>query len=152
MKIYLAGSLFKEADITQRKFEAKALREKGFDVYNPIEAPCNNKVSLPTPLDIFKKDYNELYTSDIMVVCLDDIISGNDMGVACELGLAYELGIKIIGVCSDIRMKTSNKYDVTPVGINHFALGLIHSAKADIFLSFDELISKIGEIKLEREI
>ncbi len=145
-KIYLAGSLFKEADIKQRVFEANRLRELGFEVYNPIEAPINNKNTLPTPLAIFTKDYIEIHNSNIMVVCLDDVVSGNDMGVAVELGIAYEIGLEIYAVLSDIRMKTSNQYDITPIGINHFLLGLLKARNVNVSSSFEELLINLKEV------
>lgn len=145
-KIYLAGSLFKESDIKQRIEEAKKLREKGYEVYNPIEAPCNDKVKLPSPSSIFDTDYTEMIKADIFVVCLDDIISGNDMGVACEIGLAHGLGMKIIGVMSDIRFPDSNQYKVPPVSINHFVLGLLEINEAKVYSSFQLLIDDIDNL------
>ena len=37
IKIYLAGPLFIQSEIDQRKAEAKKLRELGYEVYSPIE-------------------------------------------------------------------------------------------------------------------
>ena len=52
MKLYLAGSLFNEAEVAQRQKEGKILREMfpNLEIFNPIEQPFNeNKASLPTP-------------------------------------------------------------------------------------------------------
>ena len=42
-KIYIAGSLFNEAEVAQRLKEGKILRDriKGIDLFNPIEQPFN---------------------------------------------------------------------------------------------------------------
>ena len=86
-KIYIAGSLFNEAEINQRKLEEKKLRELGFDdIYNPINAPCNDKDRLPTSQDIFYGDTKEILDSDIVIA---DISNQSDLGVACELGIIW---------------------------------------------------------------
>ena len=44
-KIYLAGSLFNEAEVAQRKLEGNLLKDKFKDkikVFNPIEEPFND--------------------------------------------------------------------------------------------------------------
>lgn len=53
MKLYLAGALFNEGEIRQRKFEGVELRKHfpELDIFNPIDMPFNtNKASLPTAL------------------------------------------------------------------------------------------------------
>ena len=56
-KLYIAGSLFSEADINQRLKEGNMLESlTNFKVFNPILAPCNNKEKLPTANDIFWGD------------------------------------------------------------------------------------------------
>lgn len=59
MKIYVAGSLFNEAEVAQRKLEGELLKENfpELDIFNPIDQPFNeNKQSLPTPISIFEGD------------------------------------------------------------------------------------------------
>ena len=51
LKVYVAGSLFNEAEVAQRKKEGEILRATfpQLDIFNPIDQPFNeNKQSLPT--------------------------------------------------------------------------------------------------------
>lgn len=144
-KIYIAGSLFNEAEINQRKLEEKKLRELGFDnIYNPINAPCNDKDKLPTSQDIFYGDTKEILDSDIVIA---DISNQSDLGVACELGIIWACNAinklaetmpmeeilkvfkpkTLITHLSDIRKGTANQYkgNNIPVGFNQFMIGLV---------------------------
>ena len=124
MKVYLAGSLFNEAEVAQRLKEGQILREnvKGIDLFNPIEQPFNeNKQTLPTPIDIFDGDTNAVLAAD--VVLLD--MTNEDPGVMVELGIAVANNKKIIAVNSDIRLKSANKYDIPRYAMNHYVLGAI---------------------------
>ena len=124
MKVYLAGSLFNEAEVAQRLKEGQILREnvKGIDLFNPIEQPFNeNKQTLPTPIDIFDGDTNAVLAAD--VVLLD--MTNEDPGVMVELGIAVANNKKIIAVNSDIRLKSANKYDIPSYAMNHYVLGAI---------------------------
>lgn len=161
-KIYIAGSLFNEAEINQRKLEEKKLRELGFDdIYNPINAPCNDKNKLPTAQDIFNGDTIEILDSDII---LADISNQTDLGVACELGIVWacnaihkmletmpvEEVLKIfkpktvIAHLSDIRKGTANQYSGNniPVGFNQYMIGLVEDTgviKDNFSEALDEL-------------
>ena len=56
LKVYVAGSLFNEAEVAQRKAEGVMLRREfpELDIFNPIDQPFNeNKQSLPTPEMIY---------------------------------------------------------------------------------------------------
>ena len=85
-KLYLAGSLFSEAEINQRLKEGNMLESMtAYEVFNPITAPCNDKEKLPSASDIFWGDTAEVLESK----CIVADISNNDVGVACELGIAW---------------------------------------------------------------
>lgn len=89
-KGYIAGALFNEAEVKQRRYEGEKLREVTGDKvewYNPIEAPINDKSKLPTATDIFSLDTKKVIESDFIVAD----ITNNDVGVAMELGIAYGL-------------------------------------------------------------
>lgn len=138
MKIYLAGSMFSEAEIAARLHEAKMIRErlKDIELYSPIEQPFNeNKSSLPTPQDIYNGDIDAIKNCDVIVV---DLGCWYDQGVMIELGVAAGLnesmnddadlsnkGIYIIGHLSDIRVPTANQYPVPSFGYNHLALAVV---------------------------
>lgn len=125
MKLYLAGPLFNEAQVAQRKLEGRILRESfpELEIFNPIDQPFNeNKESLPTPIDIYNGDTLAVEKCDIFICDL----SIEDVGVATELGIALYTDTKIIiGINSDIRLKSSNKYDIPTCGMNHYVLGAI---------------------------
>ncbi|MBS5114261.1 MAG: nucleoside 2-deoxyribosyltransferase [Erysipelotrichaceae bacterium] len=145
MKLYLAGSLFNEAEVAQRQKEGKILREMfpNLEIFNPIEQPFNeNKASLPTPEMIYEADANAVIDCDIFIADL----TNEDSGVMVELGLAIQSQTKIIiGINSDIRLKTANQYDIPTYGMNHFVLGGI--LKYGYFVhSFDEAMNKLKEL------
>ncbi|NLW51866.1 MAG: nucleoside 2-deoxyribosyltransferase [Tissierellia bacterium] len=145
MKVYVAGSLFNEAEVNQRKLEGRILRERfpNLEIFNPIDQPFNeNKQSLPTPIDIYEGDTKAVEECDIFIADL----SNSDTGVACELGIAIYTNTKIIiGINSDIRIASANKYDVPTVGMNHYILGAI--LKHGHFLnSFEEACDKLEEL------
>lgn len=144
MKVYLAGALFNEAEVTQRLKEGKLLREAlpNIELFNPIEQPFNtDKQSLPTPISIYTKDAKAVYDSD---VCIFDI-TNEDSGVMVELGLAIAYGKKIIAVNSDIRLKSANKYDIPSYSMNHFVLGGILKYGVLVY-SFSEVIEELKKI------
>lgn len=143
-KVYLAGSLFNEAEVAQRLKEGKLLREriKDIDLFNPIEQPFNeNKQSLPTPQTIYINDRDAVKNSDIVIFDL----TNEDPGVMVELGIAVETGKKIIGINSDIRLKSANKYDIPTYGMNHFVLGAILEHGVLVY-SFEEAISELEKM------
>lgn len=123
MKVYLAGSLFNEAEVAQRKLEGKIMRERfpQLDIFNPIDQPFNqDKSSLPTSIAIFEGDANAVRDCDIFIADL----TNEDAGVMMELGMAVERNTKIIiGINSDIRLPDAHRYDIPTYGMNHFVLG-----------------------------
>lgn len=146
MKLYLAGSLFNEAEVIQRKLEGIKLRENfnqhNIEIFNPIDQPFNeDKQTLPTPIDIFNGDTKAVINSDIFIADL----TNEDPGVMMELGIAIMSNTKIIiGINSDIRLKSANKYDIPSYSMNHYVLGglLKHGY---LVYSFDEAISLLKE-------
>ncbi len=149
MKLYLAGALFNEAEVTQRKLEGKLLRErfKNLDIFNPIDQPFNDdKSTLPTPITIFEGDTKAVEEADIFVADL----TNEDAGVMVELGIAMYTDTKlIIGINSDIRLGSANKYDVPSYAMNHYVLGGIQ--KHGVFVrSFNEALDVIEEFLNKR--
>ena len=170
-KGYLAGSLFSEAEVSQRLKEGSILRKEtpNIEWFNPIEAPCNDKSKLPTAADIFIGDTNEVINSDYVIADL----SNSDPGVMMELGIAWGLqyayevvreiftdldaddlnflsenGIKkrkIQAVLSDIRIPSSHNYEgvYIPMSFNQFVIGGIENMDGDIVSSFDKAVENI---------
>lgn len=144
-KLYLAGSLFNEAEVAQRKLEGRLLRERfgqKLEIFNPIDQPFNtNKESLPTPVDVFKGDYEAVKSADVVIADL----TNNDPGVMAELGIAYENHAFIIGIDSDIRLMSANKYEIPTYGMNHFILGLIQSRDGVLATSFAQAMDELDK-------
>lgn len=149
LNLYIAGALFNEAEISQRKLEAKILfKEFGnkIQVFNPIDQPFNiNKASLPTPQMIYKNDANAVLKSDIIIIIFD--ITNDDPGVLVELGIAFMSKKKPIIICvnSDIRLADANKYSIPTYSINHFVLGGILTY-GHLVKNFDEAVKKLKQI------
>lgn len=146
MKIYVAGSLFNEAEVAQRKKEGIILRKEfpNAKIFNPIDQPFNEdkKSNLPTPIEIFEGDTNAVLNSDIFLAD----ITNDDPGVLVELGIAIQNKTKhIICINSDIRLKGSNKYEIPPYSMNHYVLGGILKHGTLVY-SFEEAINKIKEL------
>lgn len=142
MKLYVAGSLFNEAEVQQRKLEGKLLRENfpQLDIFNPIDQPFNeDKQTLPTPIDIYDGDTKAVEECDIFIADL----TNEDAGVMVELGIALYTNTKlIIGINSDIRLQSANQYDVPTYGMNHYVLGAILK-RGKFVRSFNEAIDVI---------
>lgn len=125
MKVYLAGALFNEAEVAQRKKEGKLLRENfpQLEIFNPIDQPFNeNKQTLPTPVEIYEGDTKAVEACDIFIAD----ITNEDAGVMVELGIAIKSNTNIIiGINSDIRLASANQYEIPTYGMNHYVLGAI---------------------------
>lgn len=142
MKVYIAGSLFNEAEAVQRKKEGELLRQNfpGLEIFNPIDQPFNeNKEALPTPQEIYEGDTRAVEECDIFIADL----TNEDAGVMVELGIAIQSDTAIIiGINSDIRLKSANRYEVPTYGMNHYVLGAI--LKHGYFVhSFEEAIEQL---------
>lgn len=143
-KLYLGGSLFSESEVNQRIKEGNMLEHlTNYEVYNPIQAPCNDKSKLPTSEDIFWGDTKEILESDVVLM---DMSNQTDLGCSTELGIVWmcnymhqlaEQGYtleqileeipkkKFIGHLSDIRKGTSHMYQGNriPFGYNQYTMG-----------------------------
>lgn len=171
IKIYNAGPLFTRGEIRDRVEEGIELRDiskYGFSVYNPIDAPCNDKSKLPTSADIFNGDIKEVLSSDIVIANLDHEDPGTmaELGIAWALNYAYEVlidmfpnlptevwydlfnrGIKpkqIEVVAFDLREETAGMYDgvYVPFGRNQFVVGMIEDS-GSINKTFTEALSNV---------
>lgn len=163
-KVYIAGSLFNEAEVDKRLKEEKQLREIGFsNIFNPISSPQNDKKRLPSSAEIFWGDTEKILDSDVVVA---DISNSVDLGVACELGIVWSCNYinelatngfnleqilkimkkkELITHLSDIRKGTSNQYknNYIPWGFNQFEIGMIE----DIGVIRDNFKEVLDELK-----
>ncbi len=106
-KIYLAAPLFSEAELNYNLylksilnpyFEVFLPQEDGELILNLIKNGVSNQVAANK---IFNSDVNAIKRCDIILVVLDGRTI--DEGVAFELGLAFALGKKCIGLQTDVR-------------------------------------------------
>ena len=79
MNVYLAGPLFTEGEMKQRREEAKILRELGYEVYSPLEQ--NDEIGFDVD-ELYRRDIKAMEDADIAVLCLDNY----DSGTMAELG------------------------------------------------------------------
>ena len=162
-KLYLAGSLFSEAEINQRLKEGNMLESMtAYEVFNPILAPVNNKDKIPEASDLFWGDTSEILESSVVVAD----ISNNDVGVACEMGIAWACNYlhylvdggyslqDILSIMkkkyvyahlSDIRKNTAHMYrgNYVPWGTNQFLIGCIEDT-GEIKDSFQEVLNELS--------
>lgn len=146
MKVYVAGSLFNEAEVAQRKREGELLRAAfpNLEIFNPIDQLFNeNKASLPSPEMIFDGDTEAVLDCDIFIADL----TNDDPGVMCELGIAImnEKTKIIIGINSDIRLRDAHRYELPTYGVNHYVLGGVLKHGHFVY-SFAEAIEKLKEL------
>lgn len=106
-RLYLAGPLFSEAELRFNK-ELKHILSDLFDVYLPQEDGqllvklLEAGVPVPTAKkSIFAHDMAALEKTDYLLLLLDGRVI--DEGAAFELGVAYTLGKKCVGLQTDPR-------------------------------------------------
>lgn len=163
-KLYLAGSLFSEAEVNQRIKEGNMLKHlTNYDVFNPITDGANDKTKLPTPLDVFKADTDKILEADVLVA---DISNQSDPGVFMELGITYACNLlhklstegkslddileimkkkTVLTHLSDIRKSTAHMYqgNEIPWGYNAYVLGGIYDTEGKIKDNFQEVLNEL---------
>lgn len=105
-KIYFASPLFSEMERVYNENLVHNIRETYPDVqiYVPQEqGEINDKNAYADSVAIAKYDTDALLDSELMVAVLDG--STIDVGVATEIGVAYQAGIPIIGLYTDSRQQ-----------------------------------------------
>ena len=129
INIYLAGPLFTQAEMDQRKYEAEKLRVLGYEVYSPIEQ--NNDIGYDID-ELYRRDIVAMTTADISVLCLDNL----DSGTMAELGwfLAKEKPV--------FSHWTNWKY---PEPDNLFIRGLALQDPNKLFKNLDSLLAHLTE-------
>ncbi|WP_243342969.1 nucleoside 2-deoxyribosyltransferase [Anaerococcus sp. AGMB09787] len=110
MKIYLGCDLFTEGQRLQAKKVQGALEEEfgdGIDLYNPADNDeINDKeAGFASTYQILLGDYDRLKESDLLIGLMDT----KDLGLAAEMGIAFQLGIPIFQLYTDIRLTGNDK-------------------------------------------
>ena len=153
LRIYFANDLFNEATVMFNAYVVKKIREKYGDkveVYLPQENDAiNDKSAYADSQMIAKADYDKLKGSNLLIAVLDS----QDFGVGVEIGIAYEMGLPILGLYSDTRQQGADNAKkveaLKEIGENQFsytnlmAVGLIKN-NGVLVDSATKMIESIG--------
>lgn len=120
-KIYLGCDLFIDGQRNQAASVKYTILER-LDIYNRING-TDHKVSIYNPAEnleindksagfatgaeILLQDYERLKESDYLIALMDT----EDLGLAAEMGIAFERGIPIFQLYTDIRLGGNDKQD-----------------------------------------
>ncbi|MBS4462257.1 nucleoside 2-deoxyribosyltransferase [Aerococcaceae bacterium zg-B36] len=115
MKIYLGCDLFVQGQRWQANMVQKELLKRAeeigleVDIYNPAEnLSINDKdAKFASGALILREDYNRLKESDVLIALMDT----QDIGLAAEMGIAFERNIPIVQLYTDIRLGGNDKQD-----------------------------------------
>ena len=164
INVYLAGSMFCEADRMYNALLAQKIRERvgeHIDLYVPQEnLSINDKTKCANSHDIFWGDYNRLQNTDIFIARIDGDIPPS--GTSAEIGIMSQrrqyweqnkVGHPpmVLGLCTDSRnpkrtyldaknelMRTED-YESQYCYFNLFTLGCI-KVNGKLATSIDELV------------
>ena len=168
IKIYLAGSMFCEADRMYNAYLAQKIRERVgdlIDLYVPQEnMAINDKTKCANSEDIFWGDYNRLKECDIFIARIDGDIPPS--GTSAEVGMMSQRiqtwddkkGPRptIIGLCTDSRnpkttyldakneLMRTRDYESQYCYFNLFTLGCI-KVNGKLVTSADALVDAVEE-------
>ena len=166
VKIYFGSPLFSEMEKDYNAKLAKIIRERFEDIemYVPQENEAiNDKSGYADSLMIAEADTKELLSSDILIAIMDGQVM--DVGLASEIGVAYQAGIPIIGLYTDPRQGVfGNKKKLDALDeiaesqfsyINLYTVGLVKKngrvcGEMEEFL--DALDFQISKIKFKKTI
>ena len=129
IKIYLAGPLFTQGEMDQRKYEAEKLRALGYEVYSPIEQNADIGFDLD---ELYRRDIVAMNAADISVLCLDNL----DSGTMSELGWFVAKDKPVFSHW------TNWKY---PEPDNLFIRGLALQGSNKLFKNLDSLLIHLAE-------
>ena len=170
IQVYLAGSMFCEADRMYNAFLAEKIRERlgeDIDLYVPQEnKSINDKTKCADSHDIFWGDYNRLQKCDIFIARIDGDIPPS--GTSAEIGImsqrrqyweqnkTSEFPPMILGLCTDSRnpkrtyldakneLMKNEDYESQYCYFNLFTLGCI-KVNGELATSVDELVDKLED-------
>lgn len=154
-KIYFASPLFSEMELLYNRYltdKIKAAYPK-VDMYIPQDqGNINDKSAYADSVMIAKVDTDALLASDLMVAVLDGPII--DVGVATEIGVAYQAGIPVLGLYTDSRQqgatvqkKLEALQEVAESQfsyINLYTVGLVKT-RGKVVSTSEDLVKAIGE-------
>ena len=135
-QIYFASPLFSDMERFYNDYLVKKVRDKYPEttIYVPQEqGDINDKESYADSKMIAKYDTDALLASQLVLAVLDGPII--DVGVASEIGVAYQAGIPVLGLYTDSRQQgAGNTEKIAALGevgesqfpyVNLYTVGLI---------------------------
>lgn len=108
-KAYFASPLFSEMELQYNIYVTNRIKAAfpELELYIPQEqAEINDKNAYADSVMIAKYDTDALLASDLMIAVLDGAVI--DVGVATEIGVAYQAGIPVVGLYTDSRQQGAN--------------------------------------------
>ncbi|MBA2796011.1 nucleoside 2-deoxyribosyltransferase [Streptococcus porcinus] len=156
MKIYFASPLFTEMELTFNQALVEKIRQTypEVEVFLPQEqGEINDKHAYADSKMIAKLDTQAVLESDLLIAILDGQVI--DPGVASEIGVAYQAGIPILGLYSDLRQLGADNQQkikaLQEVGesqfayVNLYTIGLI-KLNGKVVSSSQEVLEAIGNM------
>lgn len=153
-KGYYAAPLFSHMELQYNEQLVSKIREAypALDLYVPQEnGEINDKNAYADSILIAKQDTDQLVASDVMIAILDG--QTMDVGVATEIGVAYQAGIPIVALFSDSRQQgATNEKKLAALQeiaesqfpyINLYTIGLIKT-NGIVVNNIHSLIENIG--------
>jgi len=141
LKIYIAGPLYSDAEKNYNLKVSALLESLDNSTFLPqrdgflfAELLDKGMASEEAKETIFKKDYDEIKKSDVVVIILDGRVP--DEGACVEIGIAYVLGKICIGLKTDSRSLVDGQD-------NPLIIGTLHGK---ICRSLEELNTRIQEL------
>ena len=155
MKIYFASPLFSEMEQVYNSHIVANIRTHypDINIYVPQEqADINDKNAYADSKQIAMVDTKQLLESQLVVAILDGATI--DVGVATEIGVAYQAGIPILALYSDCRQQgATNSQKLEALRqvaesqfsyINLYTVGLV-KLNGEIVNSSEQLVEKIAD-------
>lgn len=140
MKIYWAAPFF---DVAWQQYNAalsRQLRACQHEIFLPQETLYNSTSHEPTDVEIFDGDLHGIASSDLVVACIDGPVV--DDGVAAELGLAFGMKKKCIGLITDLRWHRTGPgrlyRNLLITGLLRRSHGIVHTPD-DLIRALDRL-------------
>ena len=155
MNIYFASPLFSNMERKYNEYLTSMIREKypEVEMYVPQEQMgINDKNAYADSIAIAKYDTDALLASDLMVAVLDGAII--DVGVATEIGVAYQAGIPVLGLYTDSRQQGATNQEKLDAlqelaesqfsYVNLYTVGLV-KMNGDILDTEEKLVEQIKQ-------
>ncbi len=149
MKVYVASPLgFAESTAAYLERVVGLLEGEGQTVFNPWDQPEGSKMREAQRLEDYSARYLALREANLSVADANDrairscdwllaILDGVDVdsGTASEIGFAYALGKRILGVRTDFRRTGDNDAAVVNLQVQHW----VEASGGSIVRSLDEV-------------